>query len=242
MKEAKNYISDRLIQMFKKIDEIFTSQKQSKIIIFIANRIVAYFLSPILSEYNMIVETNSYLYSLRNKSPFFYVFEQIQRQIFMIINNLCLDSVILFFNRLTEIYQELIISNSHIEYNSNNSCLLNSIDDNEEDYICDNSSFSLDELNQINNIFINTKNKLTQMKEGKNYISDRLIQMFKKIDEIFTSNKQSKIIIFIANRIVAYFLSPILSDYLTKNHPDIKCKEIIGLNKHKTNNGTILTQ
>ena len=200
------------------------------------------FNSENLSDYNIIVEANAYLYSLRNKSPFFYVFEKIQRQIFIIVSNLCLDSLILFFNRLTEIYQELIISNSHIEYNSNNSCLLNSIDDNEDDFICDNSSFSLDELNQINNIFINTKNKLTQMKEAKNYISDRLIQMFKKIDEIFTSQKQSKIIIFIANRIVAYFLSPILSEYLSKNHPEIKCKEIIGLNRHKTNNGTILTQ
>ena len=195
-----------------------------------------------LSDYNIIVEANAYLYSLRNKSPFFYVFEQIQRQIFIIISNLCLDSLILFFNRLTEIYQELIISNSNFEYNSNNSCTLNSIDDNEEDYICDNSSFTLDELNQINSIFMNTKNKLIQLKESKNYISDRLIQMYKKIDEIFNSQKESKIIIFIANRIVAYFLSPILGEYLTKNHPEIKCKEIIGLNKHKTNNGTILTQ
>ena len=35
-----------------------------------------------LSDYNIIVEANAYLYSLRNKSPFFYLFEQIQRQIF----------------------------------------------------------------------------------------------------------------------------------------------------------------
>ena len=206
------------------------------------NYIRSKFDSDNLSEYNMIVETNSYLYSLRNKSPFFYVFEQIQRQIFMIINNLCLDSVILFFNRLTEIYQELIFSNSDFEYNSNNSYFANSIDDNDDDYLYDNSCFTLDELTQLNSIFMNTKYNLIKLKEGKNYICDKLLQMYKKIDEIYKTKNDSKIIIFIGNRIVAYFLSPVLSEYLSKTNPNIKCKEIIGLNKRKTNKGTILTQ
>ena len=206
------------------------------------NYIRSKFNSDNLSEYNMIVETNSYLYSLRNKSPFFYVFEQIQRQIFMIINNLCLDSVILFFNRLTEIYQELIFSNSDFEYNSNNSYFANSIDDNDDDYLYDNSCFTLDELTQLNSIFMNTKYNLIKLKEGKNYICDKLLQMYKKIDEIYKTKNDSKIIIFIGNRIVAYFLSPVLSEYLSKTNPNIKCKEIIGLNKRKTNKGTILTQ
>ena len=206
------------------------------------NYIRSKFTSDNLSEYNIIVETNSYLYSLRNKSPFFYVFEQIQRQIFMIINNLCLDSLILFFNRLTEIYQELIFSNYSFENNSNNSCFANSIDDNDDDYLYDNSSFTLDELTQLNSIFMNTKYNLIKFKDGKNYICDKLNQMYKKIDEIYKTKKDSKIIIFIGNRIVAYFLSPVLSEYLSKTHPNIKCKEIIGLNKRKTNKGTILTQ
>ena len=206
------------------------------------NYIRSKFNSDNLSEYNIIVETNSYLYSLRNKSPFFYVFEQIQRQIFMIINNLCLDSVILFFNRLTEIYQELIFSNSDFEYNSNNSYFVNSIDENDDDYLYDNSCFTLDELTQLNSIFMNTKYNLIKLKEGKNYICDKLLQMYKKIDEIYKTKNDSKIIIFIGNRIVAYFLSPVLSEYLSKTNPNIKCKEIIGLNKRKTNKGTILTQ
>ena len=206
------------------------------------NYIISKFNSENLSDYNIIVEANSYLYSLRNKSPFFYVFEQIQRQIFIIISNLCLDSLILFFNRLIEIYQELIFSDSYFENTTNNSYNFNSLDYNEEDYLYDNDSFTLDELNQLNSIFMNTKYKLTKFKEQKNYICDKLIQMYKKIDEIFTSKKDSKIIIFIGNRIVAYFLSPILSEYLSNNHPNIKCKEIIGLNRRKTNKGTILTQ
>ena len=89
---------------------------------------------------------------------------------------------------------------------------------------------------------MNTKYNLIKLKEGKNYICDKLLQMYKKIDEIYKTKNDSKIIIFIGNRIVAYFLSPVLSEYLSKPNPNIKCKEIIGLNKRKTNKGTILTQ
>ena len=79
------------------------------------NYLYSKFNSDNLNDYNIILEVNAYLYSLRNKSPFFYIFELVQRQIFMIINNLCLDSLILFFNRLIEIYQELIFSNSNLD-------------------------------------------------------------------------------------------------------------------------------
>ena len=206
------------------------------------NYLYSKFNSDNLNDYNIILEVNAYLYSLRNKSPFFYIFELVQRQIFMIINNLCLDSLILFFNRLIEIYQELIFSNSNLDNIQNTSYSLNSLDDNEDDYLYDNSSFSLDELNQLNSLFMNIKYNLTKFKEGKNYICDKLVQMLKKIDEIYNFKNDSKIIIFIGNRIVAYFLKPILSEYLLQKHSSIKCKEIIGLNKRKTNKGTILTQ
>ena len=206
------------------------------------NYLYSKFNSDNLNDYNIILEANAYLYSLRNKSPFFYIFELVQRQIFMIINNLCLDSLILFFNRLIEIYQELIFSNSNLDNIQNTSYSLNSLDDNEDDYLYDNSSFTLDELNQLNSLFMNIKYNLTKFKEGKNYICDKLVQMLKKIDEIYNFKNDSKIIIFIGNRIVAYFLTPILSEYLLQKHPNIKCKEIIGLNKRKTNKGTILTQ
>ena len=206
------------------------------------NYINSKFKSEDLNDYNTIVEANMYLYSLRNKSQFFYILEKVQRQIFMIISNLCLDSLILFFDRLIEIYQTLIFSGSNFENNSKDLLSINDLNDNDDDYIFDNTSFNLNELNQLNKIFINTKYKLTKFKEEKNYICDKLIQMYKKIEDIFNFKKESKIIIFIGNRIVAFFLSPILNEYLMKTHPEIKCKEIIGLNKRKTNNGTILTQ
>ena len=83
------------------------------------------------------------------------------------------------------------------------------------------------------------------MKErsGNNYISDRLNKLYSKIDELFNKNDQSKFIIFIANRIVAHFLHPELNRYLKskEKYKNKACKEIIGINKRKSNGGTTLT-
>ena len=206
------------------------------------------FQSENLSDYNTVVEEKIDLYSLRNKSPFFFILEKIQRQIFMIIDNLCLDSLILFFNRLIQIYQNHLSPKSNVEHsNSENNTQYTSFDDdrsdNDEDfgYDKDTKSLTLEEIKQLTDIFINTKNKLTDFKKQNNYISDKLIQMYKKIDELLKLKKDSKIIIFIGNRIVACFLSPILTRYLEVNHPEKKCKEIIGINKKKSDKGTTLT-
>ena len=203
------------------------------------------FLSENLSDYNVIVEEKIDLYSYRKKSQFFFILEKIQRQIYMIIDNLCLDSLIIYFNKLIQIYQNLIQNksipeNTNLENNTQSSSLDTS-DNNDDDYEIDTQSLTLEEIKKLYNIFQNTKNKLMDFKKEKNYISDKLLQMFKKIDELYKIKKDTKIIIFIGNRIVATFLSPILSKYLENNHPEKKCKEIIGINKRRTNNGTTLT-
>ena len=206
------------------------------------------FQSENLSDYNVVLEEKNELYSLRIKSPFFFILEKIQRQIFMIIDNLCLDSLILFFNRLIQIYQNLISSRENIENincnnNSDNTISFNDDISDDEDFECDNDTkcLALGEIQKLNDIFINTQNLLINFRKEKNYISDKLIQMYKKIDELLILKKDSKIIIFIGNRIVAWFLSPILTKYLEEKHPEKKCKEIIGINKRKTDNGTTLT-
>ena len=199
-----------------------------------------------LSDYNVIVEEKMELYSLRKKSIYFFILEKLQRQIFMIIDNLCLDSLLLFFDKLIQIYLNLISSklntdNSNSSNISQSSLIGEDSNDIDEDYECDTNSLTLEELKKLNNIFINTKNKLIDFKKNKNYISDKIIQMYKKIDELLKNQQDSKIIIFIGNRIVACFLSPILGKYLSEKHPEKKCKEIIGINKRKTDNGTTLT-
>ena len=60
--------------------------------------------APNLDEYNKISQNFLHLYNLKNYSPFFLIFEKIQRHIFMILENLCLDSLIAYFHTLVKNY------------------------------------------------------------------------------------------------------------------------------------------
>ena len=62
-----------------------------------------------LEEYNIITEKYINFYNLRKLSILFLVLDKIQRQIFMILENLCLNSLILYFSKLIEIYNDLYI-------------------------------------------------------------------------------------------------------------------------------------
>jgi len=218
-----------------------------------------------LEEYNIITEKHIDLYNLRKKSPIFLIFEKLQRQIFMILENLCLDSLILYFYNLTEIYHKLYIQKideekcnlSNISIKNSESSeessyqLLNSENNDEKDseYSNENDNDLIDvkDLNSsiikdIENVFSKTYQNLKELKEkGKNYCSDRLQKLYIKINDLFQKNDQSKFIIFIANRIVAHYLHPELNIYLKNNFNNKQCKEIIGINKRKSDSGTTLT-
>ena len=218
-----------------------------------------------LEEYNIITEKHIDLYNLRKKSPIFLIFEKLQRHIFMILENLCLDSLILYFYNLTEIYHKLYIQKideekcnlSNISIKNSESSeessyqLLNSENNDEKDseYSNENDNDLIDvkDLNSsiikdIENVFSKTYQNLKELKEkGKNYCSDRLQKLYIKINDLFQKNDQSKFIIFIANRIVAHYLHPELNIYLKNNFNNKQCKEIIGINKRKTDSGTTLT-
>ena len=81
------------------------------------------------------------LYNLRRQSPIFLIFEILQRQIFMIIENLGLNSLISYFNNLIDIYGKLYIQKSD------------------------------EKKNNISNIEINEKYKFTLLDSKKGYLS-----------------------------------------------------------------------
>ena len=217
------------------------------------------FKSNNLEEYNFITEKYIDFYNLRKLSSIFLIFEKIQRQIFIILENLCLNSLILYFDNLIGIYNKLYLqklneennhsntfSNNNIKNNEDN--LLNLLDDNDENDTVNENEKDLSYLKssiilEIKNAFIDTNKILKQyiVKEGKNYISDRLQKLYLKINDLFNKNDKSKYIIFIANRIVAHFLHQELNNYLKNNFINKQCKEIIGINKRKSNGGTTLT-
>ena len=206
-----------------------------------------------LEEYNIITEKYIDMYNLRNQSIIFYIFEKIQRQIFMILENLCLNSLILFFDNLIDIYNKLYLQKIEEEQNDikngnsqfNDKILLLSEDSDgflEND---DNMEYALNSsiIEDINNVFMETNNILKKYRdeERNNYISDRLQKLYQKIDELFQKNEKSKFIIFISNRIVAKYLHPELNSYLNSHYNNKKCKEIIGINRRSSKGGTTLT-
>jgi endoribonuclease Dicer len=199
-----------------------------------------------MKEYNTICQNFSDLYNLRKFSPFFVIFEKLQRHLFMLMENLCLDSIIEYFSTLIGNYNSLYqrkIENNNNYLNNSMSSILSSEENEEDDYDeTDVLKLAPETIKEIKDIYSKIHKKLKQRKEKEYYyISDRLQQLYYKIDDLFKENYKSKFIIFIANRIVAHFLKPALSSYLTKNHIDKKCDEIIGINKKKSGGGTTLT-
>ena len=92
-------------------------------------------------------------------------------------------------------------------------------------------------------IFIKVNEELINFidKEGKNYISDRLVKLYSKIKEFFNKNDKNKFIIFIENRIISHYLNQELNEYLKNNYKNKQSKEIIGINKPKSEGGTLTT-
>ena len=206
-----------------------------------------------LEEYNIFTEKYIDLYNFRKLSPVFRIFEQIQRQIFMILENLCLNSLILYFNKLKDIYGKLYAQKLEEEENVKNSVNLNMLNhleihdndnDNDNENLDEEDIFNLNSslIHDIRDNFLTIIKVLNEYKEkGNDYISDRLQQLYIKINELFKKDDKSKFIIFISNRIVAHFLHPELNKYLSINNKNKKCKEIIGINKRRSDGGTMLT-
>jgi len=202
------------------------------------------FKSVDLNEYNKVNQNYDFLYNLRKVSPFFLIFEKLLRQIFMILENLCLDSLISYFERLIQIYNGLYQRKSEKEENnsfSNSSISLISLENDDDDDETDVLNLSSDSIYELIIIYSNVHKKLKEIKKTTNYISDRLEKLYKKISDLFKQYDESKFIIFIANRIVAHFLKPALSSFLNSNFKNKICDEIIGINKRKSEGGTTLT-
>ena len=185
-----------------------------------------------LLTYNDVINRYMKLYELKNYSSVLRVSEKIQRQIFLILHNLDLTCLINYFYRLKNYFLNLIIKKSNEK----------NIEIEEKDIIPEEiKDLKIVELKQILSIFGKTHEKLTEMLEKNiDFRCNRVKQMLNELEKIFNENSKSKIIIFVENRIVAFYLEGIVTKFLIEKYNNqYKCTTVIGVNKIKNENGTL---
>ena len=198
-----------------------------------------------LVDYNTICQENSFFYNLKNFNKILYIFEKIQRHIFLILENLCLESLITYFDKLIQLYDKLHQKKIEEEENENsdNSSCLNNSNETDEDEDDEEMVLKLDSelILKLKKIYqgLNDALKTKHLKGELNYRSDRLDKLYSTIVDLFKSNDKAKLIVFITNRIVAHILNPTLSKFLRENFRDKKCNEIIGVNKNKKSQSSL---
>ena len=185
-----------------------------------------------LLTYNDVINRYMKLYELKNYSSVLRVSEKIQRQIFLILHNLDLTCLINYLNKLKNYFLNLIIKKS----NEKNIVV------EEKDIIPEEiKDLKIVELKQLLSIFGKTNEKLNEMLEKNiDFRCNRVKQMLNELEKIFNENSKSKIIIFVENRIVAYYLEGIVTKFLIEKYNNqYKCTTVIGVNKIKNENGTL---
>jgi ERCC4-related helicase len=161
-------------------------------------------------------------FKINNFSLIFKVYEKIQRNIFLILENLDVFSLQKYFNENVEVYYNLI----HKKHN-------------EKNYINEIEKFPVSILKKILEIFENFKNSLEiKLTSSENYQSDRIKKMKNELSNQLKNNPKSKIVIFVQNRIVAYYLEEILNNYFKSQN--ISCVSVIGINRKRSESGTVL--
>lgn len=180
-----------------------------------------------LTEYNKVLSQLKHLHEVRKKSILFAILEKLEQQIFMIIENLNFVCIILLISK----YIEMLNNEKVIMENMKSLKKKNKIE-----------SKKILELKDID-FLIDVFEKFAKLslKHKIQYESPRLAILLRDINGIIKhdmeSNKDHRVIIFVANRIVSEMLSDLLNSHLQKNFKSAKkiysCVSVVGVNKRK---------
>ena len=102
-------------QFPEKYKEYATQNNYEKYLEYIREK----FIAKDLVNYNNKCQEKSELYNLQNYNKILFIFEKIQRHIFLILENLCLDSLITYFDKLIQLYDKLYQKKSEEEEENN---------------------------------------------------------------------------------------------------------------------------
>ncbi len=179
-------------------------------------------------DYNDVINRNIDLYNYKNLDIIFLIYEKIQKHIFLILQNLDLNSLISYFNRIGNIFKRFIKEKDIEKFKSEFQ-----LEENNQDNI---NTLNKKTINSLNSKIEIMEARLRELSESKqiSYQSHRITQMFKQLKLIFSKNKESKIIIFLENRIVAHYLDCVVTKFLMdKYEGKYKCASVIGVNSGK---------
>ena len=167
------------------------------------------FNSETFEKYNSVETSERNLHFLSSNSTMFHIFEDIQKHLINIIQNLDLEEIYFVFEKYKDLY-ELNLKNQK---------------DNENKY--------LKKLykNLILIFKINMRAFKRLLDKHVEYKTDRLIKFRNKLYEIYKNNEQNKILIFVPNRKIAN----LVFNYLNRDNNIFKNKSkfIIGVNGKK---------
>ena len=208
----------------KKIkDEIPFKHEKKKDYVDLYNKLISdKFNSLNLLLYNQCDELN-----IGNFSFLFRVYEKIQRNIFLILENLDVFSLEKYFNENVDVYYNLI-NKKNSEKN-----ILNEFED-----LRKNIPVSI--LKNILELFETAAKTVKNLIKTQNYISDRVKKMKTELAHLLNNDAQSRIVIFVQNRIVAYYLEDLLNSFFKSLPKNITCVSVIGINRKRSEAGTVL--
>jgi ERCC4-related helicase len=228
-----NYCFDYFFEYERKKikGEFYLVNEKKSNYISLYKKIISYkFNTTNLIFYNQI-NSNIEDFNLANYSLIFNIYEKIQRNIFLILENLDVFSLQKYFEENIQIYNYLINKKNKENNNNNN--------DNE---------FEIEEINKIKliglkkfleffEIGLKTVKKIIKYSQ---YISDRIIKMKNELMSILSTDPKSKIVIFVQNRIVAFYLETLLNEYFESINEDFNCVSVIGVNRKRSESGTVI--
>ena len=177
------------------------------------------FISKDFIEYTKLESAERCLHFLPQRSLFFKVFEDMQKHLINIVQNVDLEEILDFFEKYKILYE-----NNYKKQKESN----------------DNDKFLEKQYRKMIIIFGTCEKAFKKLINEKiKYETDRINKFKNKLNNIYTKNKNAKTLIFVPNRKVASILHNYLNRNKNENIFKNKSKFIVGTNVKREENALL---
>jgi len=177
------------------------------------------FISEDFIKYTKLESAERSLHFLPHKSLFFKVFEDMQRHLINIIQNVDLEEIHYFFEKYKNLYE-----NNYKKLKEDN----------------DNDKYLQKQYRKMIIIFESCEKAFKKLIDVNiKYETDKINKFTNKLNHIYTKNKRSKTLIFVPNRKIASILHNYLNRNKNENIFKNKSKFIVGNNVKREENALL---